>query len=421
MSTAIFLPALRPMVSSLLRHRLMPLLLLGQIVLACAILTNVAFLLQRQLAPMLMSDGIVRNELLLVDQLLLQSGRWTTALGQTGKRALQAIPGVRAVAPTMGLPMRQTMTFTMPVKSPAGVAVVPTGFAGDGLLQALGLELVQGRDFNDDDYAAAGGLHVKPPTGVVPVILSEALAQRLFPDGDALGGRLGGNEGADDKSQYIVIGIVRHLLRYELGELDDGHAEDALLYPSRNLDNRPIMSYAVRTDPTQRGAVKQAIPGVIQHEFGPRLMRDIPVVVKTYEDQRRDGFKQRRAAAWLLGSVCAVVTAITLIGIASLSGYWIEQRTRQIGIRRALGASRTQILLHFQVENLLLTSAGLILGLPLAYAVNQWLMLHYELPRLPLTYLPLGALLLWMLGQASVLGPARRAAAIAPAIATRSA
>ncbi len=298
---------------------------------------------------------------------------------------------------------------------------VPTGFAGDGMVQALGLELVRGRDFNDADYQSAGGLFKGGAQGIVPVILTESLARQLFPDGEALGGRLDGSQGPDDDGRYVVVGIVRHLLRYEVGELDDGHAEDSLLYPMRELDNVAIMAYAVRVDPARRAAVKQAIPDVIQRQFGPKLMRDIPIVVETYEDQRRDAFKQRRAASWLLGSVCAVVTAITLVGIASLTGYWIEQRTRQIGIRRALGATRAQILRHFQIENLLLTALGLLFGLPLAYAVNQWLMQHYELPRLPLTYLPIGALLLVLLGQFAVLWPARRAAAIAPAIATRAA
>lgn len=418
MSAVLSLPALRPMVSSLLRHRLMPLLLLGQIVLACAILTNVAFLLLRQLDPMLIDDGIVRNEVLLVDQLMLQNARWTTAQSQALQQALKSIPGVRVFAPTMGLPMRQTMSFSMALRSPAGVEITPTGFAGDGLVQALGMELVQGRDFNADDYVIGGGMFNKGAQGIVPVILTQALSDKFFPDGHALGGRL---DGGDEKSQYVVVGIVRHLLRYELAELDDGHAEESLVYPMRDMTRMPRMAYAVRTGPAQREAVKAAIPGVIQREFGPQLMRDIPTVVETYERVRGFSFKQRRAAAWLLGSVCAVVALITLIGIASLTGYWIEQRTRQIGIRRALGATRAQVLRHFHVENLLLTALGLLLGLPLAYAVNQWLMQHYELPRLPLLYLPIGAALLLILGQCAVLWPARRAAAIAPAIATRAA
>src|SRR3546814_20402771 len=107
----------------------------------------------------------------------------------------------------------------------------------------------------------------------------------------------------------------------------------------------------------------------------------------------------------------SVVTFITLCGIASLTGYWVAKRTRQIGIRRALGATRGQILRYFQVENLILTSIAVLVGMPLAYAINLWLMQHYELARLPGYCLPVGVLALCLLGQLAVYGPARRAAA----------
>jgi putative ABC transport system permease protein len=98
----------------------------------------------------------------------------------------------------------------------------------------------------------------------------------------------------------------------------------------------------------------------------------------------------------------------------------VQQRTKQIGVRRALGATRGQILRYFQIENFLLATVGIVIGMLLAYAINQLLMGRYELPRLPLVYLPVGALALWFLGQVAVYGPARRAAMVPPAVATRS-
>ncbi|MDE2315690.1 MAG: hypothetical protein KGK06_04720, partial [Xanthomonadaceae bacterium] len=68
----------------------------------------------------------------------------------------------------------------------------------------------------------------------------------------------------------------------------------------------------------------------------------------------------------------------------------------------------------------LIVTFGIVLGLLLAFVLNQWLMRHYELPRLPLIYLPVGALALWVLGQLAVLGPALRAAGVPPVVATRS-
>ena len=124
--------------------------------------------------------------------------------------------------------------------------------------------------------------------------------------------------------------------------------------------------------------------------------------------------------AWLLVAVCIALLVVTALGIVGLASFWVQQRTKQIGVRRALGATRTQILRYFQTENFLLATIGIVLGMLLAYAINQLLMGKYELPRLPLLYLPVGAAVLWLLGQIAVYWPARRAASVPPALATRS-
>ena len=109
-----------------------------------------------------------------------------------------------------------------------------------------------------------------------------------------------------------------------------------------------------------------------------------------------------------------------VVGIVGLASFWVQQRTRQIGIRRALGATRRQILRYFQTENFLLATLGIVIGMVMAYGINMLLMEKYELPRLPALFLPLGAVTLWLLGQIAVLGPALRAASVPPAVATRT-
>jgi putative ABC transport system permease protein len=123
---------------------------------------------------------------------------------------------------------------------------------------------------------------------------------------------------------------------------------------------------------------------------------------------------------WLLVAVCIGLLVVTALGIVGLASFWVQQRTKQIGVRRALGATRGQILRYFQTENFLLASVGIALGMAMAYGINLLLMQHYELARLPAIYLPIGAITLWVLGQIAVFGPARRAAAVPPAVATRS-
>jgi putative ABC transport system permease protein len=124
--------------------------------------------------------------------------------------------------------------------------------------------------------------------------------------------------------------------------------------------------------------------------------------------------------AGLLVGVCAALLIVTALGIVGLGSFWVAQRRRQIGVRRALGATRGNILRYFQTENFLLATIGIALGMLFAWVINLFLMHHYELPRLPLAYLPIGAIALWLIGQAAVLGPAMRASAVPPVVATRS-
>jgi putative ABC transport system permease protein len=124
--------------------------------------------------------------------------------------------------------------------------------------------------------------------------------------------------------------------------------------------------------------------------------------------------------AWLLAGVSIALLVITALGVVGLASFWVQQRTRQIGVRRALGATRGDILRYFQLENFILATIGIVVGMGMAFGLNVILMHEYEIPRLPGTYLPIGAALLWLLGQIAVLGPALRASLIPPAVATRT-
>jgi putative ABC transport system permease protein len=136
--------------------------------------------------------------------------------------------------------------------------------------------------------------------------------------------------------------------------------------------------------------------------------------------QARDqGYAVDRGVAVAMAVISALLLLATAGGIVGLSSFWVGQRRRQIGMRRALGATRREILRHFQVENLLIVGVGVLLGMALAVGVNLWLMARGELPRMPLSFALLGALVLWLLGQMAVLWPARRAAAVPPVAALR--
>jgi putative ABC transport system permease protein len=122
-----------------------------------------------------------------------------------------------------------------------------------------------------------------------------------------------------------------------------------------------------------------------------------------------------------LSVVCAALVAVTAFGIVGLTSYWVSQRRRQIGIRRALGATRNAIIHYFQTENFLIAAAGSLAGVGMAVGLNMWMVSTFEMERLNAGYAIVGAILVLLLGQLAVLWPALKAASIPPALATRAA
>ena len=144
------------------------------------------------------------------------------------------------------------------------------------------------------------------------------------------------------------------------------------------------------------------------------------ILARHSENDRNNRYRNERALAWMLIGVSGLLLLVTASGIVGMTMLRIAQRRKQIGVRRALGARRVDIVRYFVVENLLVSTAGIVAGLVIAVALNQLLVGVLELPKLPATYLALGALALWALGVVAVMGPAWRAASIPPAEATRS-
>lgn len=408
--------SIRILFSSLRRNSLMPSLVLLQVALACAILCNVLFLAWQQMEPMLAPSGVDGNDLILVDGLDAPDRAWTAAEVQAGTDALRTVPGVRAASAALGLPMVVSFVNMRAFRGPTGAAVGVNVYEGYDLLDTLGLQLVSGRNFLPGEYR---DLNSDQGKGVPePVIITQSLARQLFGDASPLGQVLHSPEETKGPGS-VVVGVVRHLLRNRMNVATDGRADDTVLTPER-VATSPWLAYAVRVDPAMREAALRGVRKAIEGQFDSLLPVDSKPKAESYAARRDKVFKSRRATLELFAGVALTVVIVTVIGIMGLTGFWVQKRTRQIGIRRALGARRIDILRYFLAENALIVGIGVVLGMTLAYFGNAWLMRYYELPRLPWTWLPLGALLMLLLGQLAVLSPALRAARVPPVVATRS-
>ncbi|MFI4980586.1 MAG: ABC transporter permease, partial [Nevskiales bacterium] len=172
----------------------------------------------------------------------------------------------------------------------------------------------------------------------------------------------------------------------------------------------------VRAQPGQLDAVMQAAQKKLFEVNRNRVIEK----VRSYAQIRADAYRNDRALAIILGTVSAALLAVTAFGIVGLTSFWVTQRRRQIGVRRALGATRRAILTYFQTENGIIAGIGALLGMALAVGLNLWMVTALEMQRLDLLYVLCGAAAVMLLGQFAVLWPALRAASIPPALATRA-
>ncbi|AFC85167.1 ABC transporter permease [Frateuria aurantia] len=419
--------------STLRRSPLMPLLIVGQIVIACAILCNTLFLAWQQLQPMLASPGIDGQNLLLADRISGDHSAWTDAEVNQTLAEIRALPGVIAASAGYGLPMTSGLSITWDLRYGHGRTINADGYFGRDLVKTLGIHLLAGRDFQPGDYrpmsiafntappddAAPSGNTVKTPPAptITPALIPIGLARQLC-GGLACLGKVLRTGGDGDGEQ--VIGITSPLLRYQLVLAQGDAVQNAILLP-RYVSKPQLFSMAIRVEPGRQAALLPAVQKILQHRLGPRLGADAePIRVRSYAEARHASFSDNRSALYMLGGITLAVVLVTVMGVLGLSGFQVQRRQRQIGIYRALGARRRQIMSSFLGENLLLVGAASMLGMGLAWIINQLLMQHYELARLPPSWLPVGAVTAIMLGQLAVLGPARSAAGIAPAEAIRS-
>ena len=401
-----------PILASLRRHRTAAALIIIEIALTCAIVCNAVFLISDRLRRMDTTTGLVEDELIRISVTgISEEAPNASAVTLQDLAALRGIPGVKSVASTNMVPLYNSSwntSVSTVVEDPRPPIESAGIFMGSpDLLETWGMTVVAGRDFTPDEYVDFEAARAQK-AHIGSVILTRGAAARLFPGKDPIGQKV-----YSEKDAQTVVGVIDRIMRP--GGLR-GTDEDS--YSIITPVNIPYTAgtYIVRTDPSRRAEVMAAADAVLLKIDPSRLIDER----ETFTEMRKDYFKQDRAMAWLLGGVCAALLIVTALGIIGLASFWVQQRTRQIGVRRALGATRGDILRYFQTENFILATLGIILGMALAYAINLGLMGKYHVGRLPVEYLPIGAVLLWGLGQIAVLGPAMRAASIPPAIATRT-
>lgn len=330
---------------------------------------------------------------------------------------LRAFSGVRDATAISAVPLSGGGSSSGRKAEGAKGDSLPTPYfeVSDHPLQALGVQLVAGRDFQPGDfhsyYDAEGEVHDQP------AILSQRLADTLFPNGDAVGKRI--TSGGEAKSSNIVIGVVDTMFNsWPQWERVSGQA---MLVPGQPEDKR-LIRYMVRTEPGARESVMAGLEDVLLKVDQGRI-----VTVRSLAWYKSNTYNSERGLIKILSGVVVLLVAVTAFGIVGLTSFSVSQRRRQIGTRRALGASRQDILRYFLLENWLVTGSGLALGLGLAWALNYTLVrmttvagAAAAVPKLDWALVGGGMVLLWVSGLLAALAPALKATRVAPVVATRT-
>lgn len=404
---------IRPIFSAMLRNKSGAILVILQIALTMAVVVNAAFIINQRLAKMGRDTGIDVDNILIFQSWGFGADYDHEASIRRDVEYLRSMPGVVAVTPSRNLPVSNGGSAnefrSLPDRFDANDVENPKVNANIYIwneqgVDALGVKLAAGRSF----YAEEVAFRESRSSDFPPVtIITRDLARKIFGTEDALGKTVYNFFG----SPAEVVGIIEHM---QGAWVDWDELTNVIISPG--IEAGPFMRFIVRTEPGRRDELIAAVEEQLPRLDRSRMIRRIEPFTKVV----RHSYSRDHSMTILLVSTIILLVSVTSLGIIGLASFAVRQRTKQIGTRRAIGATRFDIMRYFMLENWLVTTIGVALGALLAVGFNVWLVDTYALEKLDLTYIPMGVIALWLLGQLAVLMPAIRASSIAPAIATRT-
>jgi putative ABC transport system permease protein len=401
---------IHPLLSAMRHNKAGIILIALQVSLTLAILCNALFLIHRQLHDSHRPSGLADEaDVLVVGNAWVGDAPDRESLQSADLAMLRRLPGVVAASATFSFPLGGGgwgCSVRMTEAQRLATTWCSTYLVDEHARKAFGVHLLAGRWFAASEFVDRGINDAKPPSSVI--IVTRALADRLFPNGDALGKTL-----YIDRTAQTIVGIIDRL---QTPDVSDGEAEMeySVLQPNRYIGRG--CDYLIRTRPDQIDAVAAAVPAALRKLDNARVIR----FVRTFAEVRARAYRGARGFAAVLTTVCVILLAVTASGIIGLTMSWVNRRRREVGIRRALGATRHAIVRQFLIENLIITAVACVMGAGLAIGFNLWMISRFEVQGIPLVLVFVAAFVMVGLGQLAVLWPALKAASIPPALAART-
>jgi len=416
-----------PILRAMRRNKVRYGLIVAEVALTLAIVANCVNMIGAARSEMAKKSGFDDENLLNV-----RSTPFSPAFKEQGYRdnsvaqdlqVLRRIPGVRAASNTGFLPWQGggSSTETRVAGSKGPYLRNQVYNADESTVDTLGTSLIEGRNFTHEDVETdtvrlrdlnnAQRERTADGRAVVPfaqnVIISKAFANLLWADGKALGRSIEDNDG----DTYRIIGVIDHFYNPYGWPIH----EYVMFYPNKNNSQGGGAPFLVRVEPGKMAAVRQQVEKVLLAANDGRNIR-----VQSITEIKTRLQAQSALLVRILTLVIFLLLFVTSLGIVGLTVFSVAERTRQIGTRRALGARKADILQYFLLENWLVTTMGLALGVALAFGLNMGLVARLNGTKIAPGLVIMGVALLWVAGLAATYFPARKGARVAPAVATRS-
>jgi len=390
------------------RMRLQNALVIGQVTISLVLLTGAGLLIRSFVALRDTDPGFQASGVLVNTQLVLPADKYTSnaqsvAFFRQLLERVQAIPGVEAAGGITALPLQGNSGFRgyeivgKPVSSSGGERTAVRNVVSEGYFKTMGIPVRRGRVFQESDNEGAPRV----------AVINDTLAQQQFKEMDPIGQHIV-LHGADSQP-YEIVGVVGGSRQFSLAR--DPAAEIFTPYRQSRIQFMYILAK------TQGDPSRLADP---IHAAVHDIDADQPVGNRTLEFQFERAVAGPRAYALLITVFAVLALVLAAVGIYGVLSYLVTQRTREIGIRMALGASRQSIWSHVIGRGLLLAMAGLGVGVAASLLVTRAIagLLYRVGTGDPVSLAGAAAVLLLMAILACAF-PARRATKVDPIIALR--
>jgi putative ABC transport system permease protein len=323
--------------------------------------------------------------------------------------ALRTLPGVVNAIQSNSIPLSGG-GWSMGLQTEPGAEIDGTGvalyFIDEHGLDTFGLNLIAGENFSVTDVGWRKRGDTEWPD---KTLITRAMAEALYPDNWE--SALGQTVYINDEEPLTISGIIEQMQAAWNGW--DG-VERVMLVPQHTLFG--ATRYIIRTEPGMRDTLMPQVEELLAGRNKDRIVRSM----RSMDEVRERSYRGDSSMIKILTFTIVLLISVTSLGIVGLASFSVNRRTKQIGTRRALGASKLVILRYFMTENFVISLVGVVIGAALTVGLNIIMIETFSLTRIAWYMVPVAMLMLLAVGQAAVFGPARKASSVPPAVATRT-